>query len=98
MSPTSGTSTLTTCAPKSPNMVEQKGPARAWDRSRILTSSSGIFIVGVSPFDGVPEAVGSYLSDSMQEDAANFHLGAFDIEDGVRATPVLIARLGAGAR
>src|SRR5712692_2004316 len=49
MSPAPGTSTLITWAPKSPSMVEQKGPARAWDKSRILTSSSGSCIGGVSP-------------------------------------------------
>src|SRR5258707_12785768 len=49
MSPAPGTSTLTTWAPKSPSMVEQKGPARACDKSRILTSSSGSCMGGVSP-------------------------------------------------
>ena len=37
-------SSLITSAPKSASMVEQNGPARAWLRSRTVTSSSGMRI------------------------------------------------------
>ncbi len=41
MSPAPLGSSLITRAPKSASMVEQKGPARAWERSSTVTSSSG---------------------------------------------------------
>src|ERR1051325_5132852 len=40
MSPVGG-SILMMRAPKSPSIVEAKGPASAWERSRAVTSSSG---------------------------------------------------------
>src|SRR2546429_8821183 len=47
MSPLPGGSTLITRAPKSASSVDANGPARAWERSSTVMSSSAIDIPGV---------------------------------------------------
>ena len=42
-----GLSIFTTCAPKSPSNMEQKGPGNISDKSKTLISSSGIIIINL---------------------------------------------------
>src|SRR5256886_3000094 len=49
MSPLPGGSTLITRAPKSASSVDANGPARAWERSSTVMSSSAVGIPGVPP-------------------------------------------------